>query len=324
MTVTLSFAAMLLASTPASAGAAPLPVQDASALPAPVSADGKPTAPLAAPAIAEPAPTPPPPLVRTVSPAEHASHESDIVVRARRKSVPGDPFQGANVKSFEVTQAVDQAVVRPVARGYQRIIPDPIRSGIRNIINNLREPVVFLNFMLQLKPGKAAETVARFAVNTTVGVGGAFDMAKRKPFRLPRRPNGLGNTLGYYGVGPGPFFFLPLIGPTSLRDLIGDNVDRLVLPVVVGKPFNKPLYAIAIGTFSSLDQRAEYDEKLQELRESTGDPYTARREDYLRSRQNSIDALHSQKWRDAHPRADTSPPIVGGFPNSLAPVTPPH
>ncbi|MFX6258432.1 MlaA family lipoprotein, partial [Acinetobacter baumannii] len=88
--------------------------------------------------------------------------------------------------------------------------PVPVRSGIRNFLYNLREPIVFVNFLLQHKAGKAAETLGRFVVNSTVGVGGLFDMAKRRPIHLPRRPNGFADTLGFYGVKPGPFLFLPL------------------------------------------------------------------------------------------------------------------
>src|SRR3546814_1283739 len=75
----------------------------------------------------------------------------------------------------------------------------------------------FLNFLLQFKIGKAAETLGRFAVNTTFGVGGLFDVAKTMPFNLPYRRNGFANTLGFYGVEPGPYFYLPLIGSTTLR-----------------------------------------------------------------------------------------------------------
>ncbi|WP_293881894.1 VacJ family lipoprotein [Sphingomonas sp.] len=268
---------------------------------------------------AAPVATPPPPVVPTLpttdTKAERGTEPGEIVVRARVRT-PSDPLQAVNAKSFAITQAVDEAIVRPVALTYQKILPDPVRSGIRNIINNLREPVVFLNFLLQLKPGKAAETAARFAINSTVGIAGTFDFAKRKPINLPRRPNGLGNTLGYYGVKPGPFLFLPLLGPTSLRDLFADTADRLVLPTVVGKPFNKLYVAIPIGLFSSLDQRAEYDEKLMAQRE-TADPYVARREEYLARRQAAIDALHSQKWRDAHPRG-----VTGTVP--LAPASVPR
>jgi phospholipid-binding lipoprotein MlaA len=316
MTVAVSLAAMLLVAAPATPDAVQSSLSEmpggavTNDQPASVSAmDAKAAAPVVPVALATepttlstsiPAPTPigtaPPPVHSTV-PEEH-----DIVVRARAHSVPGDPLQEVNAKSFAITQAVDVAVIRPVAMTYQRIVPDPVRSGIRNFINNLREPVAFLNFVLQLKLGKAVETVGRFGINTTVGAAGLFDIARRKPFKLPRRPNGFSNTLGYYGVKSGPFLFLPIVGPTTLRDLLGDNLDRLVLPVAVGKPFNKLYVAIPIGVFSSLDQRAEYDEKLQAIREGSTDPYTARREDYLRSRQNAIDALHSQKWRDKHPR----------------------
>lgn len=205
------------------------------------------------------------------------------------------------MKSFAITQDVDRAVIRPVALAYQRIVPDPLRSGFRNFLNNLREPVVFLNFLLQIKPGKAAETFGRFAINTTIGGAGLFDMAKRKPFKLARRRNGFGNTLGYYGVGPGPFFFLPIVGPTTLRDFFGDNLDRLVVPTIVGKPFDKPVYVISVGVLSSLDQRAEFDEKLQVLHEGSADPYASTREDYLRSRQAAIDELHHHKHRDTPP-----------------------
>src|SRR3546814_16310736 len=79
--------------------------------------------------------------------------------------------------------------------------------------------------MLQFKPGKAMETAGRFTINTTLGVAGLFDVAKRKPFFLPYRPNGLANVLGYYGVGPGPYLSLPIAGPPTLRDITGDTWD---------------------------------------------------------------------------------------------------
>lgn len=239
-------------------------------------------------------PVPAPPLPPEAA-DEPPVHGEELVVTGRSGAPKGDPLERVNMKSYEVTQAVDRAFVRPVAKGYQKILPNPVRDGIRNIINNLREPVAFLNFLLQLKPGKAIETVGRFAINSTVGLAGAFDFAKRKPFHLPRRPNGLANTLGYYGVKSGPFLFVPLVGPTTLRDLIGDGLDRLVMPLAVGHPFDKPAVGIPIYVFSSLDQRAEFDEKLEALHSDKVDPYATTREDYLRNRQAAIDALHGKK-----------------------------
>lgn len=221
-------------------------------------------------------------------------NQDDIVVTARPRHAPGDPLQAINAQSFAVTQAVDKAVVAPVAMTYERALPAPVRGAIRHFFNNLAEPVAFLNFVLQLKLGKAAETVGRFAINTTIGVAGMIDVAQKKPFRLPRRPNGFANTLGYYGVKPGPFLFLPLIGPTTVRDLIGLGIDRMVLPSAFGQPFNQPTYTVPASIVGSLDYRVEFDAQLHKLRD-TSDPYAASRANYLESRQAEIDALRGRQ-----------------------------
>src|SRR3546814_10385251 len=110
------------------------------------------------------------------------------------------------------------------------IFPKPIRDGLGNALRNLREPINFLNFLFQFKIGKAVETVGRFAINSTIGVAGIFDVAKKPPVNLPYRPNGFANTLGFYGVELGPHFFLPRLGPKTLRDTVGDAIDLLDLP----------------------------------------------------------------------------------------------
>lgn len=221
-----------------------------------------------------------------------ASDERDITVRARRAS-PGDPMAAINAKSFAITEAVDNAVLGPAAMAVENNVPKPITDGLHNFLYNIHEPVAFLNFLLQLKPGKAAETLGRFTINSTLGIGGLFDVAKKRPFKLPYRTNGFAYTLGYYGIGPGPFLFLPLFGSTSLRDLIGDNVDRLVVPLAFSKPFNRPAYFIPAGVFRTLDRRADFDNQLRALRQSA-DPYVARREYYLQLRQAEIDHLRGK------------------------------
>lgn len=218
--------------------------------------------------------------------------ERDITVRARRAS-PGDPMAAINAKSFAITEAVDNAVLGPAAMAVENNVPKPITDGLHNFLYNIHEPVAFLNFLLQLKPGKAAETLGRFTINSTLGIGGLFDVAKKRPFKLPYRTNGFAYTLGYYGVGPGPFLFLPLFGSTSLRDLIGDNIDRAVVPLSFGKPFNRPAYFIPAGVFRTLDRRADFDNQLRALRQSA-DPYVARREYYLQLRQAEIDHLRGK------------------------------
>ncbi len=147
--------------------------------------------------------------------------------------------------------------------------------------------------MLQLKPGKAAETFGRFAINTTLGAAGLVDVAKRKPFNLPYRRNGFANTLGYYGVKPGPYFYLPLVGSTTLRDFIGNRLDQLILPLALGRSIFRPKFAIPIAILGELDYRIEFDGQLREIR-ATRDPYVAARTYYLRKRQAEIDALHGR------------------------------
>lgn len=218
--------------------------------------------------------------------------EREIVVTGEG-SVPGDPMAELNAETFEVMQNIDEALVEPIAHAYRDELPPPIRNGLTNFFRNLREPVVFLHFLLQLKPGKAAETAARFALNSTVGIGGLVDVAKKEPFNLPFRRNGLANTLGYYGVGPGPFLYLPLFGATTMRDLLGGLADNAVLPTVVGRPFGRPEYGIPSYVVLSLDSRLEFDDELQRIR-NADEPYTSMRETYLARRRCEIDELRGR------------------------------
>lgn len=235
-------------------------------------------------------PTMPPAAPNLAGQDSSSDDEEDVVVTGRDRAPPGDPLEAINLQSYEVVQAVDTTVVAPMANGYKKLFPEPMRAGVRNFFGNLAAPATFLNFLLQHKIGKAAETVGRFGLNSTIGVAGLFDVAKRKPFKLPPRRNGFANTLGFYGVKPGPFLFLPLVGPTTVRDLIGLTFDRALLPLTVGAPFGQPYYTIPSTAVSSLDYRVEFDEQLRKLRD-TPDPYAASRAFYLRNRQAEIDAL---------------------------------
>ena len=220
--------------------------------------------------------------------------EDAIIVIAKVGPPPGDPAEAVHEVSFIAVTAVDKAIIAPVAHGYSKGIPRPIQQGVHNVLNNLDEPIVFVNFVLQLKIGKAFETVGRFAINSTIGLAGLFDVAKKKPFNLPRRSNGLADTLGFYGVGPGPYLFLPLIGSTSVRDLLGRVADLSLLPTAVGKPFTQPLVSLTKGTLSSLDDRVENDEILTRVQQSDN-PYGAMREYYLTKRQAEIDVLKGKR-----------------------------
>jgi len=216
-----------------------------------------------------------------------------IVVTGEGADPQKDPLENVNIQAYELTRDIDKAFVEPIADVYEEDLPSPVRKGLRNFLRNLMEPVNALNYLLQLKLGKALETVGRFAINTTVGVAGLFDVAKKEPFNLPYRRNGFANTLGYYGVGPGPFLVLPLVGATTLRDLLGSGIDQSILPFAVGKPFNTPYYAIPAYTVNSLEFRIEFDERIGQINDSD-DPYYALRESYLCNREADIAALKNQ------------------------------
>jgi phospholipid-binding lipoprotein MlaA len=252
----------------------------------------------------------PPSAIEPTGPGKptEAGESGDTIVVTARPGTPGDPLQGLNVKSYAVVQSIDKAVTGPVALTYKKAVPSPIRSGLRNFLNNLQEPVVFLNYLLQLKPGRSAETLGRFAINSTIGGAGLFDVAKRRPFELPYRTNGFAYTLGYYGVKPGPYMYLPLIGPTTVRDLGGRLVDLSVLPVAVGKPFSELAFVIPTTVVRLVDERAQAEDGMRDLRDGSSDPYATVRADYLRTRQAEIDALRGKHLDEDRPSSETATP----------------
>lgn len=287
------------------------------------------TMPPAIQAAQEAAPVSPPATAPTSAPAAPQSppNPGEIVVTGRQGPPPGDPVAAVNEASFKAVQAVDDAVIAPIALGYEKALSKPVRKSIRGVLRNLTEPVVFVNYLLQLKPGKAAETLGRFALNTTLGLGGIIDVAEKKPFNLPYRVNGFAYTMGYYGIGPGPYLYLPLIGPTTLRDVTGRMLDLSLVPMAVGKPFNTPYYSVTNGVLKSLDDRIELDELLRKFREECPDAYTAEREWYMATRKAQIEALHGrgnglpEKLPECLADAPPAPPVPVAAPP--APEAPP-
>lgn len=217
---------------------------------------------------------------------------NEIVVEGAVGPPKSDPLEGVNEDSYRIVQKVDAAVLEPVAYAYRDGLPGPVRDGLGNVVRNLGEPSNALNFLLQGKVGKAFETLGRLAINTTLGVGGLFDVAGKKA-NLPYRRNGFANTMGYYGIGPGPYLYLPVTGATTVRDLAGSTLDQLLLPLTVGRPFNRPLYAATYFVVNGLDQRLAFDEEIASIR-NADDPYRLRRETYLARRRRDIAALKGE------------------------------
>jgi phospholipid-binding lipoprotein MlaA len=140
-----------------------------------------------------------------------------------------DPFEPANRAVYTFDEKFDGAIVLPVAGLYIKYIPKPVRIGIRNVLSNAEEPVTIANDLLQLHVGQAARMTGRMALNSTVGIGGVVDIAARHG--LVEQKADFGQTLSRYGVGPGPFLVLPIIGPEPPRDLVGDTADLFIDPL---------------------------------------------------------------------------------------------
>ncbi|MCL4800789.1 MAG: VacJ family lipoprotein [Burkholderiales bacterium] len=136
---------------------------------------------------------------------------------------PADPFEPANRAVFEFNEEVDKAFVKPVAQAYRAVLPQPVRTGVRNFYGNLWDPWIGLNNLLQGKVEWALNDLFRFAVNTTFGLGGINDVAT--DMRLEKHNEDFGQTLGRWGVESGPYLVLPILGPSSVRDGTGLLVD---------------------------------------------------------------------------------------------------
>jgi phospholipid-binding lipoprotein MlaA len=246
-----------------------------------------------------------------------------------RKGV-SDPLEPINRISYAITQPIDRFILRPAAMVYKTVVPSPLRDGARNAITNFREPVVFLNDVVQLRPKRALRTLGRLIINSTLGLGGLFDIAKRKPFNLPHHNNGFGDSLGYYGIGPIMYLYLPVFGPGTLRDSAaqyGDSYfqDR-ILHKIIHPESNSPFFRTTprvgqagtiITVVDGLDQRAEHDAELKAFKNDSIDPYAALRSNYLQDRAGEIAELKAKDGEVA-PIESFDDPLAD--PDAKAPV----
>lgn len=204
----------------------------------------------------------------------------------------GDPLESINRPIFEANDVVDRAVLEPIARFYGWAVPGPIKQGIRGVFSNLNRPVVFVNQILQFHPRGAAETLGRFALNTTLGIGGLFDPAAELGWDEYHAD--FGQTLGCYGVPPGIYHVIPLLGPTTTRDALGSAVDTLMRVDSWLLPLTTLLY---IGGGYGITVREDRREEIAELRKASLDFYAAVRSAYLQHREGLVqEAKHRDRW----------------------------
>ncbi|SEK47964.1 phospholipid-binding lipoprotein MlaA [Colwellia chukchiensis] len=182
-------------------------------------------------------------------------------------SDPKDPFEAINRPFWTFTwDYADKYVLKPASQGYVKYMPTPLRTGVYNMALNLNEPSTIINHLLQAKFSDAAKSTGRFVLNSTIGLLGFFDPAD--DFGWSRQQEEFGEVLGSYGVGDGPYLMVPALGPSSVREEVGDYVDRYYWPLAIIDFWPNLLRAGIIG----METRAAFADQEAILKDSI-DPY---------------------------------------------------
>ena len=192
----------------------------------------------------------------------------------------GDPLEGLNRTIFTVNDKLDQYALKPVAKGYVFITPQPVRDSVTNFFSNIGDVYIAANNLLQLKITDGVEDIMRIVINTVFGVGGLFDVATLA--KLPKHDNDLGLTLGHYGVPPGPYLVLPLFGPSTVRDAVGSIGNYYVNPLSY---INPPGLTWALYGVNVINTRANLLNASDVLEGAALDKYSFVRNAYLQRRQ---------------------------------------
>lgn len=195
-----------------------------------------------------------------------------------------DPLESFNRSMFIFNDNLDHYVSKPVARGYKKITPEPIDRGISNFFSNLDEVINILNNSLQLKFKDAASDLGRLAVNSTIGLLGFMDVASN--MGLQKHNEDFGQTLGSWGMGPGPYLVLPVIGPSTGRDTLGFAADWFTNPIYYAVEDTGVSWGLYLIRF--VDRRADLLKTTDLLEAAALDPYSYVRESYLQRRQHQV------------------------------------
>jgi phospholipid-binding lipoprotein MlaA len=196
---------------------------------------------------------------------------------------PRDPLEPFNRGVYQFNDSVDRAVLKPVATVYQENVPSLVRRGVNNFFGNLEDAWSFVNNTLQLKGAAAGDSFFRFGVNTLLGLGGVLDVASE--MRIEKHTKDFGHTLGYWGVKPGPYLVLPLLGSSSVRDALGRTVDAQgdIVAGLSDVPTRNSLTVLNL-----VDTRANLLKATAMLDEVALDKYTFTRDAYLQRRRSAI------------------------------------
>jgi phospholipid-binding lipoprotein MlaA len=217
---------------------------------------------------------------------------------ASTPGTPNDPFEDFNRSVFSFNEAVDKAVLKPVATGYEKVVPQFVRTSVDNFFANLGDAWSAVNLVLQAKPRPALETGMRFVFNSTLGVGGLFDIAGEAG--LERRNEDFGQTLGHWGVGAGPYLVLPILGPSTVRDTAALAADFQASPA---EWFQGRRDQVGITALQVVSTRARLLSAIRTIDDIALDKYLLIRDGFLVRRRNQV--------YDGNPPEEPEPPEEG-------------
>jgi phospholipid-binding lipoprotein MlaA len=254
-----------------------------------------------------------------------ATPPTDPAARAQYDA-NNDPLEPMNRQIFAFDMFVDQWVIKPVAQLYQNVMPDPGKDAIHNFLGNLHEPVIFANDVLQTEFKRAGWTAERFALNSTIGVGGVFDVAAR--WGVEQQSGDFGQTLAHYGVGEMFYLVLPLLGPSNPRDAVGMVADGYADPFsYLAYDYGADVATYARWGGEGLDERSQNLSNLDALQKNAIDLYAEIRSLYRQHRAAELrhgePASTSPEMEDLY-KDPGAPSPAPGAPTSTTPAPAAH
>jgi phospholipid-binding lipoprotein MlaA len=203
-----------------------------------------------------------------------------------------DPLEPTNRVFYAINNGIDSVVLRPLAVGYTYAVPEVVRTGVHNALNNLSSPVLLANDVFQTKPQRAGTTLMRFVINSTVGVAGFFDVAS--DWGYPFHDTDFGVTMALWGVPEGPFLYLPILGPSNPRDATGFGVDIALDPLTwIGQGSTVADLSYVRYGLTAVDTRAGLLNTLDNIKATALDPYATFRSLYRQHRESVVDETRS-------------------------------
>ena len=200
-----------------------------------------------------------------------------------RTAAPGDPIEPINRGIYSFNSTFDHYLLKPIAKGYDSVVPSLVKTGVSNVFQNMSDAQSLVSDALQLKGAKFGDDFGRVMLNTTFGIGGIFDLATQ--LGVERGNEDIGQTLGYWGIGAGPYLVIPFLGPSSLRDAVGRFGDSKVNPLsyVSSVPVRNSLTGLSV-----VDARVGLFPAEDLLNQASLDKYTFLRSAYLQRRQSLV------------------------------------